>query len=224
MKLLSRTCLSIVAGIGCAVASAMAAASPVTYTGFAVTDVRLGGHFYQRAQVFLKFVGDTTDVQALPVSAPVAGAMITKGSASLEIVKDGQRIRAKFLDGQVVVSVDTSNGGVGFGAMFGSTFTPAYPLAFDGADVIGFDELPEPDLMTAGSWSDHAWSCIGFPVATGSAATGKCTDPAAYPLMTDRGEFFIYQPYLGWLQNGLMTDDYAGSLNVGVFSVIPGAP
>lgn len=224
MRLLSRKCLLAVAGIGCAGASTMAVASPVTYTGFAVTDVRLGDHHYHQAQVFLRFVGDTTDVHPLPPNAPVAGAMISKGSASLEIVKGGQRVKARFMPDQLVVSVDHTNGGVGFGAMFGGTFAPAYPLAFDGANVFGFDELPEPDLVTPGSWADHAWSCIGFPVSSGNGGTGKCADPASHPLKTDRGDFFIYQPYLGWLQNGLMTDDYAGSLNTGIFSVVPGPP
>ena len=225
MKLLSRTCLSTVAGIGCAVASVVAAASPVTYTAFAITDVSLGGNFYKGAQVSLKFVGDTGDVAALPAGAPVQGFWISKGSASLEIVTtDGYRIRANFLD-QLTISVDQSNGGAGFGSNVGGSFNPAYPLAIDGSNVgaFGGGVVPYPDLVTPGSWVDHAWSCIGFPVSSGNGGNGQCADPSAYPLSTDHGKFFIYQPYLGALVGGLITDDYDGSVNDGVFSIFPGA-
>jgi len=226
MKLLSRTCLSTVAGIGCAAASAMAAAAlPITYTAFAITDVKLAGTLYKDAQVSLKFIGDMGDVKALPASAPVTGYWIQKGSASLEIVsRDGHRIKANFLD-QLVISVDQTNGGAGFGSNVGGAFNPAYPLAIDGSNVGAFagGVVPVPDLLTPGSWVDHAWSCIGFPVSSFNGGNGKCADPAAYPLNTDKGEFFIYQPYLGALVGGLMTDDYDGSVNDGVFSILPGA-
>ena len=224
MRSVSKAALAILAGTGCALASTLAWASPVIYKIFAITDVQFAGTMYHNAQVTLTFVGDTGDVVQLPISAPVVGATISKGSARLQIVSGGRRIVAHFTD-QLTISVDQTNGGVGFGSTFNGTFNPAYPLAIDGSNVgaFGGGVVPEPDLVTPGSWVDHAWSCLGFPVSAFNGGNGQCPDPSPNnPLHTDRGDFYIYQPYQGAISGGLITDDYDGSINDGVFSIIPG--
>jgi len=226
MRSVSKAALAILAGAGCALASTVASASPVTYKIFAITDVRFAGTMYHNAQVTLTFIGDTDNVVQLPNSAPVQGYTISTGEAKLQIVSGGRRIHAHFTD-QLTISVDQTNGGVGFGSTFNGNFNPAYPLAIDGSNVgaFGGGVVPEPDLVTPGSWADHAWSCLGFPVSAFNGGNGQCPDPSPNnPLHTDRGDFFIYQAYLGALSGGLITDDYDGSINDGVFSIIPGAP
>jgi hypothetical protein len=161
MKCLSKFSLSAVAGLACLTFNTIAAAGEMTYTAFTVTDVSLGGHKYHNAQVRLKWVGDDGDIQALdPATMGVGGFWIQKGTATLQITSAGRRIHATFVPGQLFVSVDTFNGGVGFGSLLGGTVTPAYPLAVDGATVV----FNVQDLVTPGSWSGHAWSCIGFPL------------------------------------------------------------
>ncbi|MCY0855012.1 hypothetical protein [Cupriavidus sp. D39] len=124
---------------------------------------------------------------------------------------------------QLFVSSDTANGGGGFSSRIGADrhVAPAYPLAIDGASIWG-----NADLVTPGAYTGHAWSCIGFPPVF---KTGHCTDPADFPLKTNRGDFFISQPYLRLKPDGTIEGDYNGSLNNGIFSVVllptaPGVP
>jgi len=217
MKLLLKLSVSAVAAIGCLAASTMAAAAPITYSVFAVADVKLGNHRYHNAQVLLKFVGDTGDVAPLPAGT-VGGYWISKGAATLQITSANHRINATFAPDQIVVSLDLDNGGGGFSSYVGSPaqFAPAYPLALDGSSIFN-----SSDLVTPTSWTGHAWSCLGFPAGTSDGGSGQCTDPAAYPLKTDHGDFFIDQPYLS-LVGGLIYDDYDGSLNSGIFTITLG--
>lgn len=228
MKLMKQLCLSAFAGLVC-LSGTTAMASPMTYTVFAITDVKLAGHYYHNAKVTLRFVGDTDNIVQLPNLSNFSGDCLSTGTASLTIVSGGQRIKANFLPSQLMVTVDTYNGGAGFSANIGgdcthlANITPAYPLALDGGTVDGLGELPQADLNIPGSWTGHAWSCTTFPVSSGFGGNGQCADPASLPLQTDHGEIFFYQVYLGSLVHGLMTDDYEGSLNNGIFSVLPGA-
>jgi hypothetical protein len=198
-----------------------ASASPVTYTIFAVTDVSLGGHFYHNAQVYFKFSGDTSDIQSFNVTSPdggqASGSEITKGEASLLIMSGGHHIKAKFLPNQIMISLDGDNGGVGFGSLTGPNgLEPAYPLA-----IVTY--TPN-DLVTSAAYSGDAWSCIGFPPDVSDGGTGYCSDPTAFPLKTDRGDFFIYQPYLFYEDGSFepvgTLDGYEGSINNGIFSVL----
>jgi hypothetical protein len=220
----------VVAAICAAVASASAGAAPVTYLMDAITDVSLGDDSYHMAQVRLKFVGDTQDAAYFNVtttghlfSNQAIGYLISKGRASLEIRADGRRVTAHFLPNQLFVSLDQYNGGVGFGAYVGADhhLEPAYPLAIDFCCSGAL--FTAPDLATPTSYTGHAWSCIGFPVTTYQGGTGYCTDPAGYPLKTDRGDFYIQQPYLSLNPDGSIYDDYGGSVNNGIFSIVLGA-
>jgi len=221
-----RFVLAATAAVGCLVASTGAIAAPVTYTMFAVTDVSLGGRHFHKAQVYLKFVGNTDDILQLnpDVTADgVSGYKIVKGKASLLIINGKLRVKANFLPDQLLVSLDTTNGGGGFSSQLGAAhhLEPAYPLALDASTISS-----APDLATPGAYSGHAWSCIGFPVDPDPpvGGSGQCSDPANFPLKTDRGDFFIYQPYLVLDPlDGKIHDDYSGTLNNGIFSVVVGA-
>jgi len=113
-------------------------ASPVKYEGYLVTDISLAGVFYHNAQITIDFAGDTKDVHTLlqfPVQSDPTntqnggGAFIARGVASVVIVANGRRISARLGPNQIVVAVDTANGGIGFGARIGPNgFEPAYPL------------------------------------------------------------------------------------------------
>ncbi|MFM0367161.1 hypothetical protein [Paraburkholderia sediminicola] len=217
--------------------SADAAAAPVTYTIFAVTDVRLDGRFYHNAQVYLKFVGDTNDIQPFncPPNAPcVAGAppngsalnaggyRIVKGNASILIISGGDRVSAKFLPNQLRVTSDTVNGGAGFSSLVRDHLEVAYPLALAN-DKSGFSA---PDLVTPSTYPGHAWSCIGYAPP---GLEQRCANPEDFPLKTDHGAFIIYQPYSRLNSNGTIDAPYNGSINNGILSVVlgptpPGVP
>ena len=205
----------------CLVANTGAIAAPVTYTIFAVTDVSLGGRQFHNAQVYLKFVGDTSDILQLNPNVTtdgVSGYKIVNGKASLLIISGRHRVKANFLSDQLLVSLDTTNGGGGFSSRFGADhhLEAAYPLALDASTIAG-----ARDLVTPGAYSGHAWSCIGFPVDPTVGGSGYCSDPANFPLKTDRGDFFIYQPYL--VVDPLddkIHNDYSGTLNNGIFSIV----
>lgn len=219
---LMRSLSAVTALIGCLGTSIGAAASPVTYTIFAVTDVSLDGHFYHNAQVHLKFVGDSSDVQPFDVTLngfEVRGFQITKGTASLLIISGRRHIRATFLPNQILVSLDITNGGGGFSSVGPDGLAPAYPLAVDGSSIDYAD-----DLVTPKAYTGHAWSCVGFP--PGDNSTGRCFAPI--PLHTDHGDFLIYQPYQSFYSGGPQSlsagtqGPYSGSLNNGIFTVIGG--
>ncbi len=188
-------------------------AAPVTYKVFAITDAMLDGRHFHNAEVKLFFRGDTRDVQTFQVGRN-DGFMITRGHARLEIVHHGELIRADFLPEQLLVSADNVGGGAGFSAMVGPDhhLEAAYPLAIDYGTVSNFCI----DLVTSAMYSGKAWSCIGFPVA---GHAGRCGDPSPYPLKTDKGDFYVYQPYSGFTHDGVLLDDYRGSLNSGFFTV-----
>jgi hypothetical protein len=69
-------------------------------------------------------------------------------------------------------------------------------------------------LTDAISVTGSAWSCIGYP----RPANGQCTAPDAYPLKSDIGNIFIYQPYSEGTVSGLASP-HSGSTNRGAFLV-----
>jgi hypothetical protein len=205
------------AGLGL-VWGAAAMAAPISYSSTVVTDVSLGGHKYHRALLTLNFVGDTNDLETF--ADPVAFTQLTKGRASLVIVDGDDRVEASFNPGQVFISIDSTNGGEGFSSLVGADhhLEPAYPLVIDGSG--GSD-----DLVTYGTYSGHAWSCIGFPSFQANLTnTGSnCLNPEKFPLKTDHGDFVVYQKYEYYdtLNNGVLLDAFWGTLNKAVFTIAP---
>ena len=206
---------------------ASAAASPVTYEGYLVTDVSLAGKFYRSAEVTISFKGDTKDVHTLlqfPVQSDSTNtqtggaAFIDRGEATIRIVVKGQQIRSRLFPHQLVVAYDSANGGMGFGALIGPNgFEPAYPLGLSNG-VVDRPSNPVLALVTPGTISGNAWSCIGFLPASN---VQQCSDPTPYPLKTDRGDLVIFNPD-GYHNVSGTLSGHSGPLNRGFFWITPG--
>jgi hypothetical protein len=223
----------VLAGLAWTLAAAPVNATPVRYTGWAFSDVSLGGTLYKRARVEFTFTGDTGDLVwfdsgVQPSGFEGCGFQIQNGTARVKITAGGQSVTATFNSGQVGVAMDQCSGGAGFVSYFGTQLEPGYPLVFDGwySDIEGAS-----GLQTTGTWSGNAWSCVGFPAFdlyyfySPPIGTGLCGDPATRVLQTDRGAFEIFQrySYFGVIQTGVLYDDLAGSLNMGFFAVDVGS-
>ena len=206
---------------------ASTAASPVTYAGYLVTDVSLAGKFYHNAEVTISFKGDTKDVHTLlqfPVQSGSThtqtggAAFIDRGEATIRIVVKGQQIRSRLFPHQLVVAYDSANGGVGFGALIGPNgFEPAYPLGLSNG-VVDRPSNPVLALLTPGTISGNAWSCIGFLPASN---VQQCSDPTPYPLKTDRGDLLLLNPY-GYHNASGTLSGHSRTLNRGFFWITPG--
>lgn len=209
-------------------ACSSASATPISYQGFTVTNVSFAGKLLQNAELTITFKGDTDDIGTFsfssntivpgctqPQSTDYCG--LVKGAARIHIAVDGASYSATVLPGQIFVALDSVNNGVGFSSFIGPNgFEPAYPLGLDAGTVrLG-------DLTTAANVTGKAYSCIGFTPGT----SYSCTDPTQFPLQTDKGPLAIYQPYYMYNPgSGLITWHYdGGSLNAGVFSVLPAGP
>ena len=211
----------------CALQSSLRAA-PMVYTGSVVTDVRVGTTLLHNASLKITFTGDSNNVQTVPVPSTECGGVgyflyLTQGVTRMEIGYQGRTRTARLNDGQVFVAVDECNGGIGFGSFVGPNgLEPAYPLALTMGtaeyDAI-FDSSPLSDgtLSVTGS----AWSCIGYPPqgagALNGTPNGECTPPDPYPLASDIGNIFIYQPYYEGTIG--IDSNHSGSTNRGAFTV-----
>jgi hypothetical protein len=218
----------------CALQSIVSAA-PTVYTGLVVTDVRVGNTVFHNASLKITFEGDTNDILQVPVPSTECGGLgyflyLTKGVARMQIESQGRTRTAKLKDGQVFVAVDECNGGIGFGSFIGPNgLEPAYPLAFTMGSAEYTAVTYGSPLLDILSVSGSAWSCIGYP--PGSAGTlpgtpdGNCIPPDSYPLMSDIGNIFIYQPYYEYVGQGFtdIASNHSGSTNRGVFLVRPKA-
>jgi hypothetical protein len=210
-------------------------AKPMVYTGLVVTDVRVGSTMMHNASLTITFEGDTDDIMQIPPPSQHCGGTgyffyIGKGVAHVQIEYQGRTHTARLNDGQVFVGLDTCNGGIGFGYFTSSGAEPAYPLAFTlgTAESASINE-PSP-LATISSMTGNAWSCIGFP-PNGSGAlsgtpSGNCIPPishdSSYPLKSDIGDIFVYQPYYEYDGPGttsLAGHNHSGSTNRGAFLV-----
>jgi len=219
------------AGTPCTGGPATSVATPVTYTGRLVTDVSLDGRLYRDAEVTLKFRASTADVRTFSVTVPVdpgvssnqgSGHCIDVGVASVQISTPQAAASATFAPGQILVTFDEYNSGIGFSSYTGPHgFEPAYPLGLLDGTVY---TTPIRDLYTGQSVTGKAWSCIGYPpLATTNPYGSRCGDPGAFPLKTDHGDFIIYQPFSNLNSDGTLCCNYGGTLNRGVFTVRTGA-
>lgn len=179
-----------------------ALAVPITYTGFTITDGKIGAHAFHNARVILTFVSDTANVQLTTIQG-VAVAYNPTGSAHVTIVGDKLNIQANFAANQIFVSFDLKNGGVGFGSFApNGSLQVTYPMAVDGWMVLGalpagsfLKPSPEEaalstDLMHNTAFAGSGWTCPTFPLNINTT----CPLPTA-PLKTDRGDLYLYEPY-----------------------------
>jgi hypothetical protein len=208
------------------------------YTGLVVTDVRVGTILMHNASLKITFEGDTDNI--VPVAAPTvctgpAFFYLAKGVARMEIEFQGRTRTARLDDDQVFVAVDECNGGIGFGSFTGPNgMEPAYPLAFTLGTAeyaaINYGDPYGAPLKVTLSTTGSAWSCIGYPPVyvdqqQQGTLTGDCIPPDNYPLKSDIGDVFIYQPYYEHTDPGGadIQTNHAGSTNRGAFIVRPKA-
>jgi hypothetical protein len=204
-------------------------AQPMVYTGVVVTDVRVGSTLFHNASLTITFEGDSNNIAQVGIPSTECGGTdyflyLTQGVARMQIEYQGRTRKARLNDGQVFVTVDECNGGIGFGSFVGPNgLEPAYPLALTMGTAeyeAIFDGSPLTDAISV---SGSAWSCIGFPPGGAGAlpgtANGECTPPDAYPLQSDIGNIFIYQPYYEGTGAGGIASNHSGSTNRGVFLV-----
>jgi hypothetical protein len=218
----------------CALASNLPAATMV-YTGVVVTDVRVGTTFLHNASLKITFEGDPNNLVQVPIQSTECTGIpsffyLPTGVARMEIEFQGRTRTARLQDGQLFVSLDTCNGGIGFGSFGGfNGVEPAYPLAFtmgtaEYASIIYGSPLGG-NLSVTGS----AWSCIGYPPgqvgALPGTADGNCIPPDPYPLKSDIGNIFVYQPYYEYACAGCteLASNHSASTNRGAFLVRPTA-
>ena len=228
-----RTAVALAFVVGALVAAAPACGSPMVYTANFVTNIKIGNQTYHNASVTIVFKGDTSDIANVAVGgtllasglcpAPAGGGVgyfkyLPKGVVTISARSDGGTITATLLPNQVFVAFDSCNGGIGFGSYVTGNPEPAYPVGFTLGTAMSWSV--NNDLTTPGNMSGSAFSCIGYPPNGIGAAQGNndaCTAPDGYPLYSNVGHVYIYQPYTtqGHISN------HGGSLNRGTFSIAP---
>ena len=210
-------------------------AEPRVYTGIVVTDVRVGTTLMHNASLTITFQGDTNDI--LSISTPsqeCAGtgyfSYLAKGIARMQIEYQGRTHQATLQNGQLFVSLDACSGGIGFGAFIGPNgMEIAYPFALT-LGTAEYASLADSSPLTGTlSTTGSAWSCMGFPPggidALPGTSTGNCIPPDSYPLKSDIGDIFVYQPYYEYdfVGDTSIASNHSGSTNRGAFLVRPNA-
>jgi hypothetical protein len=179
-----------------------ALAVPITYTGFTITDGKIGTHVFHNARIILTVISDTKNVQLTTLQGTNV-AYNPIGTATITIIGDKLSIQATFASNQIFVSVDRTNGGIGFGSFApDGSLQPVYPLSIGkwmvlGALPGGAYLFPSPeehglstDLRHNTSFAGVAWSCTAFPLQYGLT----CPLPTV-PLKTNKGDLYLYEPY-----------------------------
>jgi|GEM_PF-3896576 len=123
-------------------------------------------------EVTVNFLADTANI----VPFNVVGAsgfenFVGQGSVNLFNDQTGQSLSANFLFGQIYVSVDQTNGGIGFGSAVG----PTYPLGVYG----GIPSIPYSSYDLASNFTlfnGFAWFCPAGTCQLGMAGPGLATD------------------------------------------------
>jgi hypothetical protein len=213
-----------------------AQASPVTYTGFTVTDGKLGSWEFHNARVYLTFKGDTSTVQFLqppidptnPNSKTIDLYFNPTGTATVTIVTPDRTQHATFAPGQVFVSLDLGDTidaphyggrGVGFGSFTPSGgIEPAYPLGIeDGTIRWGFiydfvgHPVPSTEVTQLSTDLMHRTRFSGRAWSC-VGFPSDCT--AANPLITDKGALYLSERYF----DGSVASAHTGdSLSAGFF-------
>jgi len=209
------------------------AAVPTVYTGTVVTDVRVGATLMHNASLKITFVGDTNNIRQVPIPSTECNGLgyflyLPTGVARMQIKFHRHTFTARLEKGQIFVDVDACNGGIGFGSFIGPNgLEPAYPLAL----TLGTAEYASVNffgpLTGALTVTGSAWSCIGYPPGAAfglpGTPTGNCLSPDTYPLKSDIGDIFVYQPYWEDGGGGSIFSNHSGSTNRGAFLFRPQA-
>jgi hypothetical protein len=209
---------------------------PITYTGFLLTDVSLGGQFFGGAQVFLSVSADARRVQTVN-SAHGPLYINNSGRAHIRIVGNGQTITATLAPNQIYTYFDIPNAGVGFGSRVNGSDYRYYPLTLtanfcnsliENSSVGAVSDIIQTptdsmfytadvqnlvtNLRTKTALSGPASSCADF-----DPTTSACGFSLAVPqLQTDHGPLFIYEPYT---DNNSDCSGVTTTTNFGIFRV-----
>jgi len=210
-----------------------ALAEPVTYTGFTITDGKLGSWTFHNARVYLTFKGDTNNVKFIqplidpnnPSNGSVDIWINQTGKASVTIISGQQVVSANFAPNQIFVSTDLGDTplpsdpphlgarGVGFGSLTATgDFDPAYPLALEDGTLDWGDILNSgfPSSSIDGAPSQEMTQ-LSFDLAHKTGLSGRgwvCPGfpncTAARALHTDRGDLYLSMPYVDNFQDDVL--------------------
>jgi hypothetical protein len=207
-----------------------AEAKKVTYTGFTITDGKLGSWAFHNARVYLTFESDTDDVQFIqPLIDPSNPSFGTvdilinqTGKASVLIIASDRIVAARFAPNQIFVSLDLGDTfsaphlgarGVGFGSVTATGLEPAYPLGVEDGTV-DWGDINE-DNSDAVASSELAQLPLDLVNKSGlSGRAWSCVGfpngcAAANPLHTvGMGDLYLYSSY---------TDSFGQPLSAGFF-------
>ena len=234
----------VLCAVTIALFSTAAAAAPITYTGFTITDGKLGSWEFHNARVYLSFQSDTKYVQFMqfpfvpsdpncldPTNPPPCTVDVNvnqTGTAAVTIISDGKAVHATFAPNQVLVSFDLGDTpafqtgrGVGFSSFSATApggIEPTYPLGLEDGTlhrVDIVDNFSSPELVAMSVDLQHD------AVFSGRAwpcvgFPNDCAPPNA--LATDKGDFYLYLPY--WLGTGAanqLSGTPGDSLSAGFF-------
>lgn len=202
-------------------------AHPITYYGYVISDVTLGSYSFSAAQVYLSFDADTST--AVPFSDGASqGFMNTTGKAHVTVVSGHRMVSADFAPGQIYVYYDVGTASIGFASTAGGR---GYPLSLtsnhdynglvENSSVGAVADLtlvpadaalysPETaslatDLTNATTLSGAASSCVAF-----DPVTSACSNFTPIALQTNRGAFYLSEPY---------TDDETANQAPGPYSI-----
>jgi len=179
------------------VLASVAQATPITYMlqvyGGNATG-SLNGVPFSNAKLVLTFNGDTANVMPYSIVGPsgtaTSGYQILQGTAAIQIFDLSNTLidEATFLPSAgIYVSVDSTNGGIGFGshgALPTSVSFPGEPVYPEGMLISPPTALGGYDLTGYYDSGPHfAISCAGFP--------GNCSD-TPFALPTTKGDLVIY--------------------------------
>ena len=127
-------------------------------------------------EVTINFIADTANI--VPFSVPGASGfenMVGQGSVQLfDDQTGGQPVTANFAPNQIYVSVDQTNGGIGFGSASG----PTYPLGV----YAGTPSIPYSSYNLASNFTltgGFAWFCPPGTCTLGQAGPNLATDQGA---------------------------------------------
>jgi len=155
----------------------------------------LNGTPFSNSYLFLEFKGNLRSVVPFSVTG-ASGWVITAGTATFEILdaafnKVGS---GTFLSGaRIYVSVDNTNGGIGFGSFSIPRGQPGFPggqALYPGAVLVPSSSNPNVtkyELKTDTFFSDYQLGCVGFP--------GTCKP--GLPLPTTAGTLLLDQITVG---------------------------
>jgi hypothetical protein len=188
--------------------------APITYNALLVSDVTLGRHSFKGAIVYLSFAADTDTVVPF-TDATSSGYFNPLGRAKVTILAGWRSISAEFAPGQIYIYLDVKNSVVGFGSNAGGR---GYPLSLTAtqppnsiygfenstlgavadimripADAANYSPLTQSlvtDLTNATTLSGNASSCGAL-----DPATAICSSLVPTRLETNRGSFYLYEPY-----------------------------